>query len=110
MLDIKYIKENPDEVVARLAKKGKDAKEDIEAILRLDAKRREIIAEVEAAKAELGGMVVEGIEAVNGAYVLIQKYDIHMNIIKNDSEISHNPKANNPKKLPKNLPIIKKLC
>lgn len=52
MLDIKYIKENPEEVVARLAKKGKDAKEDIEAILRLDAKRREIIAEVESAKAE----------------------------------------------------------
>ena len=26
MLDIKYIKEKPDEVVARLAKKGKDAK------------------------------------------------------------------------------------
>ena len=27
MLDIKYIKEKPDEVVARLAKKGKDAKQ-----------------------------------------------------------------------------------
>ena len=33
MLDIKYIKECPEEVIARLAKKGKDAKEDIEAIL-----------------------------------------------------------------------------
>ena len=32
MLDIKYIKENPEEVIARLAKKGKDAKEEIEAI------------------------------------------------------------------------------
>ena len=52
MLDIKYIKEKPDEVVARLAKKGKDAKEDIEAILRLDTTRRELIAEIDSAKAE----------------------------------------------------------
>jgi len=52
MIDIKYIKEKPDEVVARLAKKGKDAKEDIENILRLDEQRRAIIAEGEALKAE----------------------------------------------------------
>ena len=52
MLDIKYIKEKPQEVIDRLAKKGKDAAEDIQAILDLDAKRRELIAGVEAAKAE----------------------------------------------------------
>ena len=52
MLDIKYIKECPDEVVDRLAKKGKDAKEDIEAILRLDTERRELIAAIDSAKAE----------------------------------------------------------
>ena len=52
MLDIKYIKENPNEVVDRLAKKGKDAKEDIEAILALDTKRRELIAAIDTAKAE----------------------------------------------------------
>ena len=52
MLDIKYIKEKPQEVIDRLAKKGKDAKGDIEAILSLDAKRRELIAEIDAAKAE----------------------------------------------------------
>ena len=52
MLDIKYIKENPDEVIARLAKKGKDAKEEIEQILSLDAERRALIAETEAIKAE----------------------------------------------------------
>ena len=52
MLDIRYIKENPDEVIARLAKKGKDAKEEIAQILALDAKRRELIAETEAIKAE----------------------------------------------------------
>ncbi len=52
MIDIKYIKEQPDEVVARLAKKGKDAKEEIEAILRLDGERRALIGETEALKAE----------------------------------------------------------
>ena len=31
MLDIKYIRENPEEVIARLQIKGKDAREDIEA-------------------------------------------------------------------------------
>ena len=48
MLDIKYIKENPEEVIARLQKKGKDTREDIEAIVRLDAERRTLIAETEA--------------------------------------------------------------
>ncbi len=52
MLDIKYIKENPEEVIARLQKKGKDAREDIEAILNLDAQRRALIAETESIKAE----------------------------------------------------------
>ena len=52
MLDIKYIKENPEEVIARLAKKGKEAREDIEKIIELDAKRRSLIAETEALKAE----------------------------------------------------------
>ncbi len=52
MLDIKYIKENPEEVIARLAKKGKDAKDEIEQILSLDAERRTLIAETEAIKAE----------------------------------------------------------
>ena len=52
MLDIKYIIEKPDEVVARLAKKGKDAREDIELILKLDAERRALIGTTEALKAE----------------------------------------------------------
>ena len=52
MLDIKYIKEKPDEVIARLAKKGKDAKEEIAQILDLDAKRRTLIAETESLKAK----------------------------------------------------------
>lgn len=52
MLDIKLIKENPDEVVARLAKKGKDAAADIARVLALDKSRRELIGESEALKAE----------------------------------------------------------
>ena len=52
MLDIKIIKENPEEVIARLAAKGRDAKEDIAAILRLDEERRSLIAETENLKAE----------------------------------------------------------
>ncbi len=52
MLDIKYIKENPEEVIARLQKKGKDARAEIEEILALDTERRTMIAESEALKAE----------------------------------------------------------
>lgn len=52
MLDIKYIKENPEEVIARLKIKGKDAAEDIYAILALDEKRRAMITENEQLKAE----------------------------------------------------------
>ncbi|MBQ4113461.1 MAG: serine--tRNA ligase [Clostridia bacterium] len=52
MLDIKYIRENPEEVIARLLIKGKDARADIEAILALDGERRTLIAETEAIKAE----------------------------------------------------------
>ena len=52
MIDIKLIKENPEEVIARLAAKGKDARADIARILELDAQRREIIGRSEALKAE----------------------------------------------------------
>lgn len=52
MIDIKYIKENPDEVIERLAMKGKDAKEDIANIIKLDGERRALIVETEALKAE----------------------------------------------------------
>ena len=48
---------------------------------------------VEEAKAELGGMVVEGIEAVNGAYVLVQKFDIDAPIISEMYDIIHNGKS-----------------
>ncbi len=56
MLDIKYIRENPEEVIARLQIKGKDAREDIEAILTLDGERRALITETETIKAEQNKM------------------------------------------------------
>ncbi len=56
MLDIKYIRENPEEVIARLLIKGKDARENIEAILALDGERRTLISETEAIKAEQNKM------------------------------------------------------
>ena len=52
MLDIKYIRENPEDVIARLKVKGRDAKDEIAEILSLDGKRRAMIAENEALKAE----------------------------------------------------------
>ncbi len=52
MLDIKYIRENRDEAVARLAAKGRDAGEEIDRLLSLDASRRAMIVENETMKAE----------------------------------------------------------
>ena len=52
MLDIRLIRETPDYVKAGLLKKGADCGADIDRILELDAKRRSIISEVEADKAE----------------------------------------------------------
>lgn len=48
---------------------------------------------VEEARAQLGGMVVEGIEAVNGAYVLVEKYKIDAPIITEMYDIIHNGKS-----------------
>ena len=52
MLDIKLIRENPDEIVRRLAAKGVSAASDVARIVELDSKRREMIAENEAKKAQ----------------------------------------------------------
>ncbi len=52
MIDIKYIRENPKEVIARLLKKGVDAKESIYEIISLDTDRRDLIKNTEQLKAE----------------------------------------------------------
>ena len=50
MLDIKWIRSNPEEVKAGLAKRN--ATYEIDAVLALDDKRKEIIAQVEEMKAQ----------------------------------------------------------
>ena len=55
MIDIKYIKENPDEVIERLAMKGKDAKEDVANIIRLDAERRALSGRAAESVRRCGG-------------------------------------------------------
>ena len=52
MLDIRRIKENPEEVKALLHAKEVDCDEQVDRILELDQKRRELIASTEAMKAE----------------------------------------------------------
>ena len=52
MIDIKLIREDPEDVKKRLGYKEYDAAEDIDRILVLDRKRRESIAALEADKAE----------------------------------------------------------
>ncbi len=52
MLDIRYIKENPEEVIARAAKKLKDVREDVYRLIELDASRRALIAKGDELKAE----------------------------------------------------------
>ncbi len=51
MLDMKLIKENPEDVKARLLAKGRDCSAEIDRILELDAKRRDLIFEGEQLKA-----------------------------------------------------------
>ena len=51
MLDIRLIKENPEDVKARLLAKGRDCSAEIDQILALDAKRRDLIHDGEQLKA-----------------------------------------------------------
>ena len=51
MLDIRRIKENPEEIIDLLARKGKDARETIERILELDNQRRALVSETDSLKA-----------------------------------------------------------
>ena len=52
MLDIKLIRENPKYVIEGLAKKGKDVEKDINRVIELDNKRRELILKGDNMKAE----------------------------------------------------------
>ena len=52
MLDIKVIRDNPEKVKAALARRCKDYSADVDKVLELDGKRREIIGKSEAIKAQ----------------------------------------------------------
>ncbi len=52
MLDIRRIKENPEEIIDLLGRKGKDARETIERILELDNQRRALVSETDNLKAK----------------------------------------------------------
>ncbi len=52
MLDIRRIKENPEEIIDLLARKGKDAREAIERIIELDGQRRALVSETDGLKAK----------------------------------------------------------
>ena len=65
MLDIRFVRENADTVKA--AMKNRHADVDVDAVLALDARRREIVSEAEVLKAErntisksIGLMIKEG--------------------------------------------------
>ena len=51
MLDVKFVRDNYEEVKAKLAKRGEDISE-FDQFLPLDQKRRELIAKTEVLKAE----------------------------------------------------------
>ena len=52
MLDIKLIRENPERIKERLSYKEVDCAKEIDRIVALDGRRRELIAKTEALKAE----------------------------------------------------------
>ena len=51
MLDIKYLRDNPDEARRRLATRGRGDEAQIDTLLAQDAKRRDLLVRVEALKA-----------------------------------------------------------
>ena len=52
MLDIRLIKEDPENIIKRMADKGKDVRTEVEEILRLDGERRALILETDNLKFE----------------------------------------------------------
>ena len=91
MIDLKYIKENPAEVIERYLIKGKDAKEDIEKILALDTERRALIGATETLKAEKNKtskmIPVYKKEGKDVAHIFAQMKEIGATIDANDAKL-----------------------
>ncbi|MDD5739004.1 MAG: serine--tRNA ligase [Candidatus Pacebacteria bacterium] len=84
MLDIKFIRENPEKV--KLGAKNKGVEVDIDKLLELDKKRREIIAESEQLKAEQNRISstkgVPSSEVIEQAKALKEKFQAQEEILK----------------------------
>ena len=52
MIDMKWIRENPEEVIARYAKREKDCRAEVMRLVELDTQRRAMISETDALKAQ----------------------------------------------------------
>ncbi len=92
MLDIRRIKENPEEIIDLLARKGKDARETIERILELDNQRRVLVNETDNLKAKQNA-VSKQIPAMKKAGQDTAPVFAEMNVLKetikeNDGKIS----------------------
>jgi seryl-tRNA synthetase len=88
MLDIKQIRENPDEIKKRLARRGKGFSEKISRLIEIDAERRKALSESETLKnrkktlsAQVGKLKKEGndateqMEEVKGINTSIKEWD-----------------------------------
>ena len=92
MLDIRRIKENPEEIIDLLGRKGKDARETIERILELDGQRRALVSETDGLKAKQNA-VSKQIPAMKKAGQDTAPIFAEMNVLKetikeNDAKIS----------------------
>ncbi len=92
MLDIKRIKENPEEIIELLARKGKDARETVGRILELDNQRRVLVNETDSLKAKQNA-VSKQIPAMKKAGQDTAPVFAEMNVLKetikeNDGKIS----------------------
>ena len=85
MLDIKLIRENAEDVIARLAAKGKDAEAEIKRILELDAQRREMIAANEAKFEKKMQSVWDELDAKNERESLGEQQQKRQNAMQQDN-------------------------
>ncbi|MEK7104240.1 MAG: serine--tRNA ligase [Patescibacteria group bacterium] len=87
MLDIKYIRENPEKV--KQGAKNKGVEVDVDKLLELDKKKREVIAQSEQLKAEqnkLNGKGAPTPEVIEQAKALKEKFQIQEIILKATEE------------------------
>ena len=99
MLDIKYIKENPEEVIERLRIKGKEAREEIEQIeVRLPGGLVELTKRVVAAE---GNGIIFEMTAKPGT-----RFYIHHDKFGDSNEVTISPEGNKEYRIDAQLNIL----